>query len=128
MYLTIYVTKNRICPLLGLYGKWPARSAFGKLAKAGVRLATRQITDEEREIIEGAIRFQGIRWPSLRGMLHDERDCIGDVWFRRLMDQLRENRGRIAECLREGRKKETAYQADLFNRRAKKKQAAVFSV
>lgn len=134
-YFTIYITKNRRCPVLGLYGYWPARSAFGKLARAGVKLAVRETTIEEREDLAGAIRLMGMQWSSLRSMLREERDRIADAigpkasefWFRRLIHQIRENRSGVAACFKEVAKKKRQHQQELFDRRAQR-QPAGFAV
>lgn len=125
--LSIYVTRNRRCPVLGLYGRWPARSAFGKMAKAGVKLAVRETTKEERDGLAGTIRYMGIKWNSLRGMLRDERDYIDDGWFQRLLLALRAKKSNVAECFKEVSVKKRKHQQELFEKRAAR-QPAGFAV
>ena len=100
----IFVTRNVRSPVLALYGKWTARAAFTRMARAGVYIATRLATVEEGDYVEQQVRLTAGRWDSIAAMLTDEVDLLegrpGALWFSWLIDGLKRNERQVVKCLK----------------------------
>lgn len=119
MHFTIYVTRNRRSPIIALMGnEWwsKPKSAWFRACMAGVRIAARGLTSQEQEWIEESPRLLAFRWQTIRGMLRDERDYIGDSWFRTLVDSLRQQRESVRSCLAEVERKKQKHALNIISK------------
>jgi hypothetical protein len=116
---TIFVTRNRRSPVVGMwnYNEWPAGRGFRQVCQAGVKIATRYATQEEHDAVMESPRHLAYKWDNLRQMLWDERDYIGEKWFRILRTRLREKRREVLDCMKDVERKKRAHARKLAKRR-----------
>lgn len=107
MYVTYYATRNRRAPLLALWGDWPARAGFKRLASAGVRFYRRPMTANEIAFMKGQPRFVAERFASLLELAHELEYAsdLGPEIRRAAFAGLRQSWSLAKECLRDGDRK-----------------------
>ncbi len=73
MIISYYVTANRRSPFVAIWDKmnWPSRSGLVRSCNSGVLIGHRMATADEIEANANAIRYVGIRFNSIRGILYD---------------------------------------------------------
>lgn len=110
MLVKYYVTQNRRAPFLALYGEWPMRSGFRKMAAAGVRIGVREAPAEEAEQVDASPRFIALKWGTLLEMLRDAQDHYGPGFRRQLMAGIRAHREEVEDRLKAGDRKRLEYE------------------
>jgi hypothetical protein len=115
--VSIYATKNRRAPIIGLIGQWPHRSGFFKMAMAGQRIIARPATKAEETAQDEAPRHLCVVWSSVLDLVRWHRKEFGKYGQGVVVEHLRRNWSSIKRCLDEGSKKATKHARKLAERR-----------
>lgn len=110
-YVTYYATRNRRAPLLALWGDWPSRAGFRRVATAGVRFYRRPMTANEIEFAKRQPRLVAERFASLLELARELEYAtdLGPHVRRAAFAGLRKSWTLAKDCLRDGDRKRSKH-------------------